>query len=102
MVMFRRHQMQDNITIYWFLLNALKCGKVRKFGKKVNRNFSCCFVWMCNLVSHTRGRNGLRVSDKSAEENIWRQQVVGGWKSLHNEEFHNLYASSDITVMTKS
>jgi len=25
-----------------------------------------------------------------------REEVAGGWRSLHNEEFHNLYTSSDI------
>jgi len=25
-----------------------------------------------------------------------REEVVGGWRRLHNEELHNLYASSDI------
>jgi len=25
-----------------------------------------------------------------------REEVVGGWRRLHNEELHNLYASSNI------
>jgi hypothetical protein len=25
-----------------------------------------------------------------------REEVVGGWRMLHNEELHNLYASSNI------
>jgi hypothetical protein len=25
-----------------------------------------------------------------------RQEVAGGWRRLHNEELHNLYASPDI------
>jgi len=28
--------------------------------------------------------------------------VAGGWRRLHNEEFHNLYASPDILRMIKS
>jgi hypothetical protein len=31
-----------------------------------------------------------------------RQQVVGGWRRLHNEEPHNLYNSPDIIRMIKS
>jgi hypothetical protein len=28
-----------------------------------------------------------------AEENIWtiREEVTGGWRKFHNEEFHGLY-----------
>jgi hypothetical protein len=25
-----------------------------------------------------------------------REEVVGGWRSLHNEEFHNFYASPNV------
>jgi hypothetical protein len=25
-----------------------------------------------------------------------REEVAGGWRSLHNEELHNLYASTNI------
>jgi hypothetical protein len=28
--------------------------------------------------------------------------VEGGWRRLHNEEFHNLYASPDIVKVVKS
>jgi hypothetical protein len=28
--------------------------------------------------------------------------VVGGWRSLHNAELHNLYASENIITMIKS
>jgi hypothetical protein len=27
-----------------------------------------------------------------------REEVAGGWRKLHNEEFHNLYASPDIMI----
>jgi hypothetical protein len=27
-----------------------------------------------------------------------REEVAGGWKRLHNEELHNLHASSDIII----
>jgi hypothetical protein len=26
-----------------------------------------------------------------------REEVIGGWRRLHNEEFHNLEVSPDIT-----
>jgi hypothetical protein len=31
-----------------------------------------------------------------------RDKVIGGWRKLHNEEFHNLYCSPSIIRMIKS
>jgi hypothetical protein len=31
-----------------------------------------------------------------------REEVAGGWKRLHNEELHNLYASPNIIMVMKS
>jgi hypothetical protein len=31
-----------------------------------------------------------------------RGEVTGGWRKLHNEEFHNLYSSPSIIRMMKS
>jgi hypothetical protein len=38
-----------------------------------------------------------------SENRLWRrifgpkrEEVVGGWRRLHNEELHNLYSSPDI------
>jgi hypothetical protein len=31
-----------------------------------------------------------------------RDEVIGGWRKLHNEEFHNLYSSTSIIRMIKS
>jgi hypothetical protein len=31
-----------------------------------------------------------------------RDEVVRGWRKLHNEEFHNLYVSPSISRMIKS
>jgi hypothetical protein len=30
-----------------------------------------------------------------------REEVMGGWRKLHNEELHNLYFSPDITGVVK-
>jgi hypothetical protein len=31
-----------------------------------------------------------------------RDEVIGGWRKLHNDEFHNLYFSPSIIRMIKS
>jgi hypothetical protein len=31
-----------------------------------------------------------------------REKVIGGWRRLHNEEFHNLYTSENIVRVIKS
>jgi hypothetical protein len=31
-----------------------------------------------------------------------REEVIGGWRKLHNEELHNLYSPPSITSMTRS
>jgi hypothetical protein len=31
-----------------------------------------------------------------------RDEVIGGWKKLHNEELHNLYSSPGVIRMIKS
>jgi hypothetical protein len=31
-----------------------------------------------------------------------REEVAGGWRRLHNEEFHNLYTSPNIIRTVKS
>jgi hypothetical protein len=31
-----------------------------------------------------------------------RDEVMGGWRKLHNEELHNLYSSPSISRMSKS
>jgi hypothetical protein len=31
-----------------------------------------------------------------------RDEVAGGWRTLHNEELHNLYASQNIIMVIKS
>jgi hypothetical protein len=33
---------------------------------------------------------------------LTREEVIGGWRKLHNEELHNLYCSSSIIRMIKA
>jgi hypothetical protein len=52
------------------------------------------------LVSLTlREEHRLRVSENRVLRRIFgpkREEVAGGWRRLHNEELHNLYASPNI------
>jgi hypothetical protein len=50
------------------------------------------------------GKHRLRVSENSVLRRIFgpkREEVVRGWRRLHNEELHNLYASPNIIRVIK-
>jgi hypothetical protein len=45
------------------------------------------------LVSHTEGRTQIEGVPEQGAERIFgpkMEEVVGGWRRLHNEELHNL------------
>jgi hypothetical protein len=47
----------------------------------------------------------LRIFENRALRRIFvpkREEVVGGWRRLHNREFHNLHVSPNIVRMIKS
>jgi hypothetical protein len=46
--------------------------------------------------------HGLRVFQNRVLRRIFgpkREEVAGGWRRMHNEELHNLYTSSNISVI---
>jgi hypothetical protein len=52
-----------------------------------------------------REEHGLRVFENRMLRRIFgpkRDEVTGGWRKFHNEEFHNLYSSPSIIRMIKS
>jgi hypothetical protein len=52
-----------------------------------------------------RNIHGLRAFENRVLRRIFgpkRDEVIGGWRKLHNEELHNLYGSPSIIRMTKS
>jgi hypothetical protein len=56
------------------------------------------------LVSDIKGRT-LRVLENRVLRRIFgpkRDDVTEDWRKLYNEEFHNLYSSSNIIRMIKS
>jgi hypothetical protein len=51
-----------------------------------------CEIWSLTL----REEHRLRVFENRMSGRIFgpkRDEVTGGWRKLHNEEFHNLYSS---------
>jgi hypothetical protein len=56
-------------------------------------------TWSLTLRKEHRPRvfenRGLRRMDR-------RDEIIGGWRKLHNEEFHNLYSSPNIIRMVKT
>jgi hypothetical protein len=52
-----------------------------------------------------REEHRLKVSENGVLRRIFeskREEVVEGWRRLHNEELHNLYASPNIIRVMKS
>jgi hypothetical protein len=59
-----------------------------------------CETWSLTL----REENTLRVFENRVLRRIFglkRDEVIGGWEKLHNEELHNLYGSPSIIRMIK-
>jgi hypothetical protein len=50
------------------------------------------------LYSHIKGRTWTRCQNRELRRIFGhdREEVTGGWRRLHNEEFHKLYTSPDI------
>jgi hypothetical protein len=43
------------------------------------QNSFCCFVWVWNLISNTKGRTQIEgVCEQGAEENIWNYEGGSG------------------------
>jgi hypothetical protein len=60
-----------------------------------------CGNWSLILKEEYR----LRVIENRVLRRIFeakRDEVTGGWRKLHNEDFHNSYSSPDIIRMIKS
>jgi hypothetical protein len=60
-----------------------------------------CETWSLTLQEKHR----LWVFENSVLKRIFgsmRMEVAEGWRRLHNEELHNLYASANITWVIKS
>jgi hypothetical protein len=56
------------------------------------------------LVSDTK-EHRLRVFENKVLRRIFglkRDEVIGGWRKLHNEELHDLYSSPSIIRIIKS
>jgi hypothetical protein len=62
-------------------------------------------LYGCETWSLTkREEDRLRVSENRVLRRIFgpkREEVAGGWKTLHNEELHILYASQTIIKVSK-
>jgi hypothetical protein len=62
-------------------------------------------VYQCGTLSLTlREERRLGVLENRKLRRLFRpkiDEVTGGWRKLHNEEFHNLYSSPNIIKMIK-
>jgi hypothetical protein len=70
--------------------------------EKAIRNYVYVYVVLYGCEIHPpelRDEHKLRVSENRVPRRIFgprREEVAEGWRRLHNEELHNLYASLSI------
>jgi hypothetical protein len=60
---------------------------------------------MCNIYLTLKEEHRLTVFENRVLRRIFgprRDEVMGEWRKLHNEELHNLYSSPDIINQVKS
>jgi hypothetical protein len=75
-----------NVKMYKTIIVPVLCG---------------CETWSLTL----REENRLRVSENRVLRRTFgpkREVVAGGWRRLHNEELHNLYAAPTVIRAIKS
>jgi hypothetical protein len=79
---------------------------IDKDDHKIYKTISLPVLFGCETRSLTlREEHRLRVFENRVLRRIFgpsREEVAGGWRTLHNEELHNLYTSSDISRVIKS
>jgi len=79
-------------------LSPLKTGKYKTIT--LNVVLYGCQTWYPTLRKERR----LKVFENRLLWKIFghkREEVAGGWRRLHNEELHTLYALPDINMVTK-
>jgi hypothetical protein len=62
-------------------------------------------LYVRNLVSDNKGKHRLRVFENRVLRRTFgpkRNEVMGDWRKLHNEELHDLYSSPSIIRMITS
>jgi hypothetical protein len=71
-----------------------------------NEYLPCVISYWCETWSLTlREEHRLRVFENRVLRRIFRpkrDEVMGEWRKLHNEELHDLYSSPDVIRQVKS
>jgi hypothetical protein len=82
----------------------LVCRLKRNYQNQQTYKFACGSVWLWNLVSDIKREHRLRVFENRVLRIVGpkRDEVTGGWRKLHKEEFRDLYSSPSIIRMIKS
>ena len=86
-------RLQSGNACYYLVQNLLSSSLLSKNVKvKIiqNYNFSCCFVWVWNLVSTVSEEHRLRVLRKIFGPTS--DKVMGDWGRRHNETLYDLYS----------
>jgi hypothetical protein len=92
--------LNSNNASYYLVQNLCIKGKNCNTQNNLPVVLYGCETWSLTL----REERGLRVFENRVLRRIFgpkRDEVTGGWRKLHNEEFHNLYTSPSIIRMIK-
>jgi len=63
------------------------CYSKHQYWQIQNYGFASPFVWVWNLLCHSKGRNGLRVLDRGVLRKVYglqKEQVTGDWRGLRD------------------
>jgi hypothetical protein len=93
--------MKIQVEMFWV---ATSCSVVLGYHFALKMEATWYFE---NLLSHhitwRHNLSGFRMFQNSVMRRIFgpkREEVVGGWRRMHNEELRNLYASPNIDSVT--
>jgi hypothetical protein len=87
-------------------MQALSPGHCLRQGRGAleSHNFTCFLYGYETLSLTLREEHRFVLSENGVLRRIFgpkREKVAGGWRKLHNEELHNLYAAPNIILVIK-
>jgi hypothetical protein len=98
-------------TAFFFHLGRVFCPLTCLLSKHIKIKIFKCIILPAVLYGYEtwsltlREKHRLQVSENRVLRRIFgpmRDEIIGGWRKLHNEELHNLYSSPNMMRLIKS